>query len=94
MNKSVEVVQLELPLLIDSAEVMRLLSIGKTRFNQIRQSGEFGPQPVPISTSGKLLFSRKSLEAWVESGCPRRREWLQRKGVKNAKTNTNQRHSY
>ena len=64
-----------LSLAVDTSEIQKLLMVGKTRLNQMRQSGEFGLLPLKISTRGKLLYSREEFEAWVRAETPNRREW-------------------
>jgi hypothetical protein len=67
------------PLLIDTAELCRLLSVGKTRLNNMKQSGELGLLPARISTGGKSLYGRAELERWVDAGLPPRRDWQSRR---------------
>lgn len=63
------------PLLVDTTGVCALLSIGRTRLNQLIQSGQFGPQPVRISSGSKNLYRRMDLEQWIAQGCPPRAQW-------------------
>jgi len=56
------------PLLIDYKVVCRMLSIGKSAFFEMRQSGRF---PVaPIKLGGSTRYDRRQVLAWIDAGCP------------------------
>jgi len=56
------------PLLIPIAEVVKLLSISKSAFYELRSSGRIPLQPVRLTK--KPLYNREEVSAWVSSGCP------------------------
>jgi len=58
---------IEPPLLLDEAEVCRLLSLAPRTFQRLRSRGQF-PSPIKV---GKLnRWRRGEVEAWVgSSGC-------------------------
>jgi hypothetical protein len=67
------------PLLIPISTVCDRLSIGRTAFYQLRQSGGFGPAVLHLG--GKLLVRASDLVAWVEAGLPPMNVWQGRESV-------------
>ncbi len=64
-------------LLLSAEDSAELLGIGKTLFYSMQSSGRLGPLPVKLGR--RALWNRKEIEAWVEAGCPARRQWRNRK---------------
>jgi len=61
------------PLLIDAAEVCRLLSVGRTTLKALTRSGRFPIKRHKLCR--KLLFSRVELTEWISAGMPAASRW-------------------
>jgi len=57
------------PLLVSVPDVLKMLSIGKSRFYEAVSSGEFGPQPVKVF-GRKRLYRVSDVRLWIEKGFP------------------------
>lgn len=68
------------PLLVSADELCQMLSVGKSLFYEMKQSGRFGP--VAIHFGRRVVWRRSEVESWVEAGCPCRDEWLARRAGK------------
>lgn len=62
--------------LLDVNQVCRVLNLGRTAFYSLRSSQKFGPMPIKLNR--KLLYRRREILDWIESGCPSRYQWQQR----------------
>jgi len=54
--------------LIDAAELARILSVSKPTIWRMRQSGRL-PEPLRL-TSQTLRWRRSDIETWLAAGCP------------------------
>ena len=63
-----------MPLLIPASGVAQLLSVSTRQVWNMHATGMLGP--LPIRLGGRTLWRAAELQAWVESGCPRREQWL------------------
>ncbi len=61
------------PLLIDKAEVLRLLSIGETTLKGLIRTGRFPLRRHRLCR--KSLYSREELIAWQRAGMPPASRW-------------------
>ncbi|MDH4203648.1 MAG: hypothetical protein OEV87_12260 [Phycisphaerae bacterium] len=55
-------------MLIDYQAVCRMLSIGSNHFFGLRQTGRFPIKPIRLGRS--VRYNRKSVERWIDLGCP------------------------
>ena len=58
----------ETPPLIDYKVVCRMLSIGKSAFFAMRQSGRFPIRQIRLN--GAVRYDRRLIEKWIDAGCP------------------------
>jgi len=65
-------------LLVDVPALLKMLSIGRSRFYEAASSGEFGPEPVKVF-GRKKLYRFADVELWVKLGCPSRSKFLKAK---------------
>jgi predicted DNA-binding transcriptional regulator AlpA len=55
-------------LLFTTADICRVLSIGRSSFFSLRSCGRIPLTPVRLGT--KILFRKIEVEAWTAAGCP------------------------
>ena len=66
-------------LLLSAAEAAQLLGVSRAHLYSMHSSGRLGPLPVRLGR--RILWSRRELTEWCNSGCVSRREWIvMRKG--------------
>jgi len=70
------------PLLLDAAEVGKLLSISESATWRLSRSGRI---PRPIRLRGSTRWSLDELRAWVAAGCPGREVWEKLKSANKKK---------
>lgn len=63
-------------LLVDAKTAARMLSMSRSKFYSLRDSGRLGPQAIFIDSRPR--FSVAELQEWVTVGCPKREEWSRR----------------
>jgi predicted DNA-binding transcriptional regulator AlpA len=61
-------------LLIGAKELATLLGISRSLLYGLHSSGRLGP--LPYELGGRVLWSRKEIEEWVDSGLPPRVKWV------------------
>jgi len=61
-------------LLINAKELATLLGIGRSLLYGLYSSGRLGP--LPYKLGGRILWSRKEIEEWVDSGLPPWVKWV------------------
>jgi len=61
-------------LLINAAEVARMLGIGLSCLYSMDRSGELGPMGLHLRR--RRLWPVEEVQAWVRAGCPRREVWV------------------
>lgn len=76
-------VQQTTPLLIDAAELARMLGIGLSCLYSMDRSGELGPMGLHLRR--RRLWPVEEIQAWVRAGCPRREVWAVRKNDESEK---------
>ena len=67
-------------LLIKTDEAAKYLSIGRTLLYRLEKEGVIGPRPIKMGNC--CLWSYYELQRWVQSGCPGRKEWLEKNQIK------------
>lgn len=60
------------PLLIDTDCLAALLAVSPVHVRRMKAGGRL---PKPVRLGRRVLWPRAEIEAWVEAGCPVRREW-------------------
>ena len=65
------------PLLADISTVCHMLSLSRSKLNQLRSSGELGPMSKNLG--GKILYDVEELRRWSVAGCPNREQWLEQR---------------
>lgn len=73
-NQSPEPLQIA-PALLTIPQVCAYLNIARPTFYKLNSTGAFGLLPVKLGTCRKVLYSRAELDAFVQAGCPHRRQW-------------------
>ena len=68
------------PLLVSAQGVSQLLSVSTRQVWAMHSSGMLGPLPVHLG--GRTLWRTAELREWIELGCVRREEWLDRRKVR------------
>jgi predicted DNA-binding transcriptional regulator AlpA len=61
------------PLLIDAKALARLLAVSEATLARMKSAAKL-PRPVELSR-GCHRYRLAEIRAWVEAGCPARREW-------------------
>ncbi len=61
------------PLLIDTSEVLRILSMSRAGYHKARNSGRFAPMAIKIGK--KVLHRNQEVKDWVNAGCPPASKW-------------------
>jgi predicted DNA-binding transcriptional regulator AlpA len=61
------------PLLLNSVQFGRLLSVSKDTIKRMDASGKI-PAPIRFS-KGTVRWRYKELQAWCDAGCPNRKRW-------------------
>lgn len=72
------------PYLVEPKEAGRLLGISRSQFLALDKDGRLGPQAVNLGYGAKRQCRRwntDELSRWVSSGCPSRREWVEREKI-------------
>ncbi|MBN2512717.1 MAG: helix-turn-helix domain-containing protein [Sedimentisphaerales bacterium] len=69
------------PLLIDVNSVCKLLGISRATYFVQKAAGRIGPSEIRFGK--KLLLRRAEVEAWVNCGCPPRRQWEWKANTRN-----------
>lgn len=65
-----------LPELFDRKQTADTLGLSLTGFTDLESRGFFGPQPIRLGDSGRIVrYSRRELVEWVAAGCPGRQRW-------------------
>jgi predicted DNA-binding transcriptional regulator AlpA len=64
--------------LLRDHEAAALCGVGRTTWHTKQAKGE---APAPIKAMGKRRWRRAELLAWIEAGCPPRREWDARRAM-------------
>lgn len=59
--------------LITRHETARLISVSLVSLKRWNRSGRFGPAPIKLGKCSR--YRRDEVLAWVNAGCPPRREW-------------------
>jgi predicted DNA-binding transcriptional regulator AlpA len=65
------------PILVDTRQAVALCGSSLATWHRLRAAGKIGPEPVRLG--GRVLWRRTELEAWIEAGCPPRKEWQARR---------------
>lgn len=68
--------------LVDAHEGGRLLGISRSQFLALDKAGRLGPECINLGSGVKNQCRRwktADLQEWVESDCPSRRVWTERK---------------
>ena len=69
-------------LLVGVDGLCSILEIGRTKFYQQKESGAFGPMPVPYGGK-RCLYDLQEVRDWIQIGrCCSRKEWLAMTEVK------------
>lgn len=63
------------PALLTIPQVCQYLNIKRATFYKINSTGAFGLLPIKLGTCRKVLYSRAELEAFINAGCPHRKQW-------------------
>ena len=74
-----DTVQNPAPLLVDIPALLKLLSVGKSKFYELQSIGAFGPEPLQVF-GRKKLYRAEDIRRWVRDGCPNREKFLSAKG--------------
>ncbi len=67
------------PLLVSASEAARLCGVSRTSWWALHSAGRV---PLPVRLGRRTLWRVAELAEWVEAGCPPRRMWEARKGLK------------
>lgn len=51
------------PMLVDAAELARLLAVSVATLHRLRSAGKIGPRPLPVG--GRVLWRRETVESWL-----------------------------
>lgn len=62
----------DMPLLVDSKQVAKLLNLGERTIWRMAHSGIL---PKPMKIGGAVRWSYEEVKAWIEAGCPRDQKW-------------------
>jgi excisionase family DNA binding protein len=65
-------------LLIDAKTMGKMLGVSRKTIYNMLADGRLGPQPVR-KFGRRTLWSRVEVEEWVQSDCPSKEEWAQRR---------------
>jgi len=60
------------PLVVRRPEAARLCGVAPATWDRLAAAGK---TPKPIKLGGSILWNRRELAAWVNSGCPNRLTW-------------------
>jgi predicted DNA-binding transcriptional regulator AlpA len=62
----------ELPHLIDAKISSRSSGVSEATWWRLHAAGKV---PAPVKLGSRTLWRREELVAWIEAGCPSRRQW-------------------
>lgn len=62
----------ERPLMVGNKEVVKLLGISRTTWNNLIASGN---TPKPSHLGRRVLWLKSEIESWCRAGCPSREKW-------------------
>ena len=66
-------------LLVGAEQAAAMLSIGRTHFYSMLNSGTIGPMAHKLGR--RSLFSVQELREWVNAGMPPRQRWIEQKKI-------------
>ena len=73
-------------LAVSAEQAAKMLSIGKTHFYAMLNSGKIGPMARKLGR--RSLFSVQELRDWVNAGMPVRQRWIEQKKLNNSNIST------